>query len=77
MDTRPFFTYAQFKTQGGTRQISDRWYHELGINARVHQTTAPITPDFITTDRISGPFALLYSLFGGEDLYDYYLKRGF
>ena len=76
LDTRPFLTYTQLRTRGRTGQRFDRWYHELGINARIHQTTARITPDFITTDPIGGPFALFYSLFGGEDLYNYYLKRG-
>lgn len=77
IDTRPFLTYTQLRTRGRTGQRLDRWYHEFGINARIHQTTAPITPDFITTDQVKGPAALFYSIFGGEDIYNYYLNRGF
>ena len=77
IDTLPFATYTRFNNPEAD---ADKWYHGFGINARVHRTT-DITPQNVSPYRVDNsandPFGLLYTIFGAEDLHNYYLRRGF
>ena len=77
VDTMPFATYTRFNNPEGD---ANRWYHGLGINAKVHGTT-DITPNNVIAHRLTNnfndPFGLFYNISGAEDLHNYYLRRGF
>ena len=77
VDTMPFATYTRFNNPEGD---ANRWYHGLGINAKVHGTT-DITPNNVIAHRLTNnfndPFGLFYNILGAEDLHNYYLRRGF
>ena len=51
----------------------------LRLRAKVFRKTDVITPNIAIAQRedATNPFGLLYSLFGGADLHDYYLRNGF
>lgn len=51
----------------------------LGLRAKVFRKTDVITPDIAIAQRADAinPFGLLYSLVGGTDLHNYYLRNGF
>lgn len=83
-NTMPFLEYTR---RSGTTTLGekfDKWYLGFGMNAKVYRITdiaAPILTD-ITTPILAiadydSPFELLYSLFGGTDLHNYYSRRGF
>ena len=76
IDTMPFATYTRFNNPAVD---ANKWYHGFGINAKVHRLT-DITPDNVSPYRLANsfndPFALLYNIFGAEDLHNYYLRTG-
>ena len=76
VDTMPFATFTRFNNR---ESDANRWYHGFGINAKVHRLTN-ITPDNVSPYRLANsfndPFALLYNIFGAEDLHNYYLRTG-
>ena len=51
----------------------------LGLRAKMFRKMDVITPNIAIAQRADAinPFGLLYSLFGGADLHDYYLRNGF
>ena len=76
IDTMPFATYTRFNNPEAD---ANKWYHGFGINAKVHRAT-DITPDNVSPYRLANtlndPIALLYNIFGAEDLHNYYLRTG-
>ena len=83
-NTMPFLEYTRRSGTTTPRDKFDKWYLGFGVNAKVYRITdiaAPILTD-ITTPILAiadygSPFGLLYSLFGGTDLHNYYSRRGF
>lgn len=83
-NTMPFLEYTR---QSGTTtdgDTFDKWYLGFGVNAKVYRITDITTPILmdITTPILAiadydSPFPLLYNLFGGTDLHNYYSRRGF
>ncbi len=49
----------------------------LGLRAKVFRETDVIMPHITLGERYNSPFSLMYSLFGGSDLHNYYLRNGF
>ena len=83
-NTMPFLEYTRRSGTTTPGDTSDKWYLGLGMDAKVYRITditAPILVD-ITSPILAiadydSPFQLLYSLFGGSDLHNYYSRRGF
>ena len=83
-NTMPFLEYTRRSGTTTDRDKSGKWYHGFGVNAKVYRITditAPILMD-ITSPILAiadydSPFQLLYSLFGGSDLHNYYSRSGF
>ena len=83
-NTMPFLEYTRRSGTTTDRDKSGKWYHGFGVNAKVYRITditAPILMD-ITSPILAiadydSPFQLLYSLFGGTDLHNYYSRSGF
>ena len=83
-NTMPFLEYTRRSGTTTPGDTSDKWYLGLGMDAKVYRITditAPILMD-ITSPILAiadydSPFQLLYSLFGGSDLHNYYSRRGF
>ena len=75
-NTTPFLEYTRPSTATSTGDKSDKWYLGFGVNAKVYRITGITTPILAIADYDS-PFSLLYSLFGGTDLHNYYSRRGF
>lgn len=83
-NTMPFLEYTRRSGTTPSGDKSDKWYLGFGVNAKVYRitdTTSPILMD-ITTPILAiadydSPFPLLYNLFGGTDLRNYYSRRGF
>ena len=72
IDTFPFATYTRFSTPDAD---PDRWYHGFGITVKAHELTDTVM-SYQPSDAFDDDFALFYSIFGGEDLHNYYLKTG-
>ena len=83
-NTMPFLEYTRRSGTTTSRDKFDKWYLGFGVNTKVYHITditAPILMD-ITSPILAiadydSPFQLLYSLFGGTDLHNYYSRRGF
>ena len=75
----PLLSYSrkQVSASGGT--ITRNRTFGLGLRAKMFRKMDVITPNIAIAQRADAinPFGLLYSLFGGADLHDYYLRNGF
>ena len=81
-NTMPFLEYTRRSTTTTPGDKSDKWYLGLGVNAKVYRITDITTPILAVVDDYDSPyynssFRLLYSLFGGTDLHNYYSRKGF
>ncbi len=80
--TMPFLAYTYRSGTTGHGDSSDKWYLGLGMDAKIHRITDITTPILTVVDDYGSayygsPFRLLYSLFGGSDIHNYYSRRGF
>ena len=82
--TLPFLEYTRRSGTTTPEDTLDPWYFGLGVDAKVYRITditAPILMDItapiLAIADYDSPFGLLYSLFGGSDLRNYYSRRGF
>lgn len=83
-NTMPFLEYTRRSGTTTPGDKFDKWYLGFGVNAKVYRITditSPILMD-LTTPILAiadydSPFRLLYSLFGGTDLHNYYSRNGF
>ncbi len=83
-NTMPFLEYTRRSTPTATGDRFDRWYLGFGVNAKVYRITditAPILMDttapILAITNYDSPFPLLYPLFGGTELHNYYSRSGF
>lgn len=80
--TMPFLAYTYRSGTTGHGDPSGKWYLGLGMDAKVYRITDITTPILTVVDDYGSayydsPFRLLYSLFGGSDIHNYYSRRGF
>ena len=80
--TMPFLAYTHRSGTTTFGDKSDKWYLGFGVDAKVYRVTDITTPILAVVDDYGSayydsPFRLLYSLFGGTDLHNYYSRRGF
>jgi len=80
--TMPFLAYTHRSGTTTYGDKSDKWYLGLGVDAKFHRITDITTPlpavvDDYSSAYYDSPFRLLYSLFGGTDLHNYYSRKGF
>ncbi len=80
--TLPFLAYTYRSGTTGHGAPSGKWYLGLGVDAKVYRITDITTPILTVVDDYGSayygsPFRLLYSLFGGSDIHNYYARRGF
>lgn len=80
--TLPFLAYTYRSGTTGHGDPSGKWYLGLGVDAKVYRITDITTPILTVVDDYGSayygsPFRLLYSLFGGSDIHNYYARRGF
>ena len=75
----PLLSYSrkQVSASGGT--ITRNRTFGLGLRTKMFRKMDVITPNIAIAQRADAlnPFGLLYSLFGGADRHDYYLRNGF
>ena len=80
--TMPFLAYTHRSGTTTPGDTSGKWYLGLGMDAKVYRITDITTPILTVVDDYGSayydsPFRLLYSLFGGSDIHNYYSRRGF
>ena len=80
--TMPFLAYTYRSGTTGHGDPSGKWYLGLGMDVKVYRITDITTPILTVVDDYGSayydsPFRLLYSLFGGSDIHNYYSRRGF